>query len=122
METKMPESQNLESRCTCAYRDGNSEHNWHEINCPAEKYARRWLDSNTWSDEKLVCPYCGDVTDLSEGWGRLPRGFEHDGQCAWIACDQCGRELRVTLSVTYEVRTDPVYWRQDEGFAKKDGE
>ena len=35
-------------------------------------------------------------------------GFEHDGDRTWVECDECGKEFRVSLSVTYEFRTDPI--------------
>ena len=95
--------------CACVYKDGKSEHNWHEKGCPAVKYARRWLDDETWASN-LVCPYCGDVTDEETAWECLPKkGFEHDGDRTWVKCDECGREFKVTLSVSYDFKTEPVY-------------
>jgi DNA-directed RNA polymerase subunit RPC12/RpoP len=75
---------------------------------PEPKLAREWLDGDTW-DDCLVCPYCGDKTDYGTAWECLPKkGFEHDGDRTWVECDECGKEFRVSLSVTYEFRTDPI--------------
>lgn len=72
------------------------------------KLARAWLDGNTW-DDCIVCPYCGDKTDYGTAWEGLPKkGFEHDGDKTWVECDECGKEFKVTLSVTYEFMTDPI--------------
>lgn len=75
---------------------------------PKTKLARAWLDGNTW-DDCLVCPYCGDKTDYGTAWECLPKkGFEHDGDRTWLECDECGKEFKVSLCVTYEFRTDPI--------------
>lgn len=70
--------------------------------------ARAWLEGNTW-DDCLVCPYCGDTTEYGDAWECLPKkGFEHDGDRTWVKCDECGREFKVTLSVSYDFKTEPV--------------
>lgn len=74
---------------------------------PKTKLARAWLDGNTW-DDCLVCPYCGDKTEYGVAWERLPKGFERDGDRTWLECDECGKEFKVTLRVTYEFATDPI--------------
>ena len=72
------------------------------------KVARTWLESQGW-DDCIICPYCGDKTDYGEAWECLPKkGFEHDGDRTWLECDECGKEFKVTLSVSYEFKTDPI--------------
>jgi len=72
-----------------------------------EKYARAWLDGNTW-DDVLVCPYCGDRTEDELSVILPAKGFEHDGDKAEVACSACSRSFEVTLSLTYAYRTRPL--------------
>jgi hypothetical protein len=98
--------------CECPYQDGKGDTNWHADGCPAEAYARAYLDSYDW-DDCLICPYCGH----KDGYGEAcDLDLEYDGDKVDAPCGTCGRDFRVTLCVTYEWRTDPVMGEWKDGY------
>ncbi|NBT36277.1 MAG: hypothetical protein EBT03_12225 [Betaproteobacteria bacterium] len=101
--------------CECPYQDGKGDANWHAEGCPAERYHHRYLDSDDY-DDCLICPYCGDRQDYGSAWETLGNTVQHDGDRTWVKCDECDREYRVTLRVTYEFQTGPVMGEWKDGY------
>lgn len=59
-------------------------------------------ESDTFSSDYVVCPYCGDAIS-DEDLIDLPECYE-DGQHE-ITCDECGREFEVITYVSYSWKT-----------------
>lgn len=78
---------------------------------PKPQYHETWEAGYDY-DEVVICPYCGHTVDpetqpddihdiLRETDGR-------DGDESEVTCDGCEREFKLTLSVSYNFRTDPI--------------
>ncbi len=63
-----------------------------------------WENAATWEEEGARCPYCGKLdTDTCDF-----TGLQKDGDRTTMNCGFCGREFRVTMSVSVEYETRPM--------------
>lgn len=64
---------------------------------------------DTWSDDYVICPYCGEALETDVGYPDFPEIYE-DGDHE-LECTECGKIFILNTMVSYSWET-----------AKKDGE
>lgn len=57
-------------------------------------------------EDHMRCPHCGEV---DEETSEYPRSLERDGDETETDCGVCGAAFEVTLCVTYEWATRPLF-------------
>lgn len=63
-------------------------------------------ESDTFSDEYIVCPYCGAVLSGSKDVFEFPELYE-DGEHEEV-CVECGKEFKVETMVSYAWETHKI--------------
>lgn len=61
---------------------------------------------NTWSDDYVVCPYCGHAHDTCLGYEDFPEIYEEGSHN--IKCDECGKEFELMTFISYSWETRKV--------------
>lgn len=66
-------------------------------------------DVDTWSEDYVICPYCGEALETNVGYPDFPEIYE-DGDHE-LECPECGKTFILNTIVSYSWET-----------SKKDGE
>ncbi len=64
---------------------------------------------STWSDDYVICPYCGAAMETNVGYPDFPEIYEEGNH--ELECDECGKPFILNTRVSYSWETE-----------KKDGE
>jgi hypothetical protein len=60
------------------------------------------------------CPHCGEPDDFA---GDHPSGLQHDGDSTEMDCGSCGEPYEVTMSVSVDYATKPLFIGPKRNFA-----
>ena len=63
-------------------------------------------EPDTFSDEYIVCPYCGAVLSSSEDVFEFPELYE-DGEHEEF-CEECGKKFKVETIISYDWETHKI--------------
>lgn len=58
---------------------------------------------DTFSEDYVICPYCGDAVEVDIGYEEFPELYE-DGDHE-LECDGCGKKFILETSVSYYYKT-----------------
>lgn len=60
------------------------------------------------------CPHCGETDDFA---GDHPSGLQRDGDSTELDCGSCGEPYEVTMSVSVDYATSPLFIGPKHNFA-----
>ncbi len=61
---------------------------------------------DTWSDDYVICPYCGHAHETCLGYEDFPEIYEEGSHK--VECDECGKTFELETSVSYSWETGKV--------------
>lgn len=65
-------------------------------------------------EDAARCPHCGETDDFA---GDHPSGLQRDGDSTDVDCGSCGEPYEVTMSVSVDYATNPLFIGPKRNFA-----
>lgn len=59
---------------------------------------------DTWSDDYVICPYCGEALRTDFGYEDFPEIYEEGSHS--LECPACGKNFTLNTSVSYSWETE----------------